>query len=493
MSAVRKSILFSALDKYVAQVLLLATTAVMARILSPAETGLYVLASSVLLLADNLRTFGVGVYIVQVPDLRQTTLRSAFTVTLLLSLAMVAAINLGAGAIAEFFGEAEVAHCLRLASLGLLVVPFATPIVALLQREFGFRALALLNIAAATTNSAVTIALGAAGFGPVCYVWGFLAASVVLALLAVAMRPEVGIFRPCLAEARQMVSFGVVTSSSMLVNMAYELLPRFALGRLLSLEAVGLYSRAVTLCQLPDRVIGSALQPVLLPAFAAQARNGGDLASSYLRGHMMMSAVQWPVLVMLALLADPAVRLLLGPQWTEAAPLVRTIALATMTLAPAFMTFPVLVAAGRVRDSLWSSLISLPPSILTVIWASTISLEAVAASMFVVAPLQMAVALAFVRRAIGLTCRELLAASGDSIALALGTALIPFAVLATTEDGLSLDLLQTSLAVIGGAAGWVLTVTALRHPIGHDLLAAWRMVSASGRFGRPDASPRGAE
>lgn len=470
MATVRKSILLSAADKYVSQILLVVTTMVMARLLTPAETGLYVLANSVILLADNFRTFGVGVYIVQAPELRPQTLRSAFTVTMLLSLAMMAAILLAADAFAAFYQTAELGHLLRLAALGFLVIPFASPIVALLQRELDFRRLALLNVTVAVTNAAVTIACGLAGLGAASHVWGFLASGVVLSALAFAFRPDVSLFVPCFKDARRMVSFGIVSSSVTVVNMAYEMLPRLVLGKLLSFQAVGLYARAMTVCQLPDRLVVSALQPVVLPALAARAREGRDLKRSYLGAHAMMSAVQWPMLIMLALLADPVVRVMLGPQWTEAAPLVRMISLASMALAPAFLTFPVLVATGRIRDTLWSSLVSLPPSILLVVAAGTISLEAVAASMFVLAPFQMAVAFAFVRRAIGVGWGEMAAASRDSAILAGATALLPICVIAAA-GGFALGWGQSAAAVLGGALGWGVALRAVRHPLLAEIAA----------------------
>ena len=173
---------------------------------------------------------------------------------------------------------------------------------------------------------------------------------------------------------------------------------------------------------------------------AAQIRAGGDLKASYLRGLTLMSAIQWPTLIMLALLADPVVRILLGQQWSETAPLVRMIALATMALAPAFLTFPVLVAAGRIRDTLLASLISLPPSILIVIGAATLGLWQVAASMFLVAPLQIFVALLFVRRAIDMTWREFFAALRKSALMTIGTMAVPGLVLGMSPNGFTLSL-----------------------------------------------------
>ncbi|RAH98336.1 polysaccharide biosynthesis protein [Acuticoccus sediminis] len=479
MSLIRRGILASAADKYLSQAIAVATLAVMSRILTPREIGLYMLANTVILLSENLRMFGVGIFIVQEPRLERTTLRSAFTIYLILSLGVALCINLGAGLISAFFHESELAPLLSLASIAFLIAPFGNPILALLQRDLSFARLAVLNIAMAVVNAAVTIGLGWAGFGPVSYVWGFIAATATLTLGAVLCRPELWIFRPTLSDARRILSFGIISSTVTVLNMAYDLLPRLALGRILGIDAVGVYARSVTICQIPERVIVSALQPVVLPAMAAEVRAGGDLKASYLRGHALMSSIQWPTLVMLALLADPVVRILLGSQWGEAVPLVRLIAVATMALAPAFMTFPVLVSVGRIRSTLWATLISLPPSAAIVIFASTIGLQAVAASLLVIAPLQMLVALAFVRQALGLTMRELAAASRKSAVLTFGTGALPALVILLSPDGFALGIVETAIAVAGGAAGWLAAVILTGHPIRAEVIAVYAMLDGA--------------
>ena len=205
-----------------------------------------------------------------------------------------------------------------------------------------------------------------------------------------------------------------------------------------------------------------------------------------------MSAVQWPALLLLALLADPVVRVLLGPQWGEAAPLVRLVALASMALAPAFMTFPVLVASGRVRDTFTSSLISLPPSVLIVVGAAWFGgLTTVAASLFVVAPLQMLVALFYVRRAIDLSWAELGAASRASACVTLGAAIVPAALVLLSPQGFALGLGASALAVAGAALGWLAALRLVRHPVEAEIVATARiLLAAAGRLRRPAAPQR---
>jgi O-antigen/teichoic acid export membrane protein len=490
MSQVRRSILFSAADKYLSQILLIVTTMVMARILTPAETGLYLTANAVIMLADNFRNFGVSVYIVQERDLSRVLVRSAFTVTLILSLAMGTTIYLGAGSVASFYASPELKTLLIVSAFGFLAIPFSSPIMALLQRDMAFKAIASINIAAASTGAVITITLGLKGWGPVSYVWGSVGTGFLMAVLAFVARPQLWIFHPSFAGTRRLLSFGVVSSLITVSNMAYELLPRLAFGKILGFDAVGLYSRAITVCQLPDRVVLSALQPVVLPAFAAHARAGGSLKESYLHGLGLMSAVQWPALIMLSLLANPVVHILLGPQWGAVPPLVRIMALANMALVPAMLTFPVLVSAGRIKDALWASLVSLPPSAAITIGAAFFSLNAVAASLFIVAPLQMFAAYHFIRRAIGLTGTEFLQTARNSSLFALGTALAPIVVVATSPSGFDLGLVQTLVAIAGGAAGWLAVLAIVDHPLKQEIAVFWHFLPQRAPLPHPAARTR---
>ncbi len=164
--------------------------------------------------------------------------------------------------------------------------------------------------------------------------------------------------------------------------------------------------------------------------------------------------------------------LLLGPQWGAVPPLVRLMALANLALAPAALTFPVLVSAGRLGDALRASLISLPPSAAIIIGAAFFSLETVAASLLLVAPFQMLVAFFFVRRAIGLTASEFALTLRANGLLALGCALVPALLVATSPTGFDLTWTRTLLALAGGGAGWTAALLAVNHPAKREIAAA---------------------
>jgi len=68
MTTLHRPLLFAALDKYVGLAINLATAAIVARLLTPDEIGVFVVGAAVVMLAESLREFGTGSYIVQRPE-----------------------------------------------------------------------------------------------------------------------------------------------------------------------------------------------------------------------------------------------------------------------------------------------------------------------------------------------------------------------------------------------------------------------------------------
>jgi O-antigen/teichoic acid export membrane protein len=216
---------------------------------------------------------------------------------------------------------------------------------------------------------------------------------------------------------------------------------------------------------MPERSILGALQPVVLPALSARARLGGDLKEPYLRGLSYMTAVQWPALIILSLLAYPIVHVLLGERWLATAPLVRIIALASLCLFPAFLSYPLLVSVGRVKDTLTSSLIALPPSAIVLTGAAFLGVQAVAASLFLTAPFQVYIALSFIRRHVSFTWGELAGAVRKGALVTLCTAVAPIAAIILAGFRFDLSIAAGAIAGVGAVLGWIVGLFLTGHPL----------------------------
>ncbi|MFH5925464.1 lipopolysaccharide biosynthesis protein [Roseomonas xinghualingensis] len=469
--------MFSFGEKYGSYALGLLATVILSRLLTPKEFGLFTVGYSVVMLIDILRDFGVGNYLVQEREASRQNVRSAFTLALILSLFCSAVLFAATPTIVAFYDEPGLARVIPLFAANFLLLPFSIPSLSLLRRDLAFDVLAGINLLAAAVNLLVVTTLAMLGHGYMSLAWAMLAGSITRTVMAFAWRPYFWAFQPSFAEWRKVASFGGYSTASGVINVLHDSLPQLILGRILGLGAVGLFSRATMLCQLPDRLVISALQPVILPALADHVRKGGELKQPYLLALTYMTALQWPILLCLALLADPIIWILFGEQWMSVAPLVRFIALGSLCLFPAFMTYPLLVSIGHIRDTVSMSLISLPPSMAIIFAASFLNLEAVAAAQFINAPLQVYVALSFIRRRISLGWGEIALAIRSSVVVALCAAAPPAAAVAMAGFRFDLSiqamLFSGTAAVIGWGAGLLIT----SHPLLGELRNGIRVVA----------------
>ncbi|MBB3710827.1 O-antigen/teichoic acid export membrane protein [Limimaricola variabilis] len=453
-----RSLLLSLVDKSLGTLMSVGMMVVVSRLLSPAEIGLFLVSSAAVILIETFRDFGVASSIIKEPSLTPDFLRSASTIVALLSLGLGLGLYLGAGAIAALYGAADLAPLLEVAALGFLFAPISSVRLALLRREMAFGRVAVIGLGANGVGTLTALGLAISGWGALSLAWGSVATACAAAILAQTFRPEPGLYRPTLAHWRRILPFGAWSCLVTILGLLTETLPRLIIGRILGFTAVGLLARAVSLTQLPDRLVLSAVQPVALPAFAELRRAKTELSKVYLGALSLVVILQWPALACLGILADPAVRLLLGDQWLAAIPLLQVVSLAGMALFPASLAFPILVAVEAIRDLAILNLIFVPLLAATIIMAAQFGLMALAWSLLPLNIVQGLALLAAVRRHLPFRWSELGWVIGRGLGIVGATILIPAAVMITW--GPTPDARMTAIAVFGAVIGWLIGVSA---------------------------------
>ena len=236
-----------------------------------------------------------------------------------------------------------------MASLGFLAGPISYQISALMSRSLAFGRIAFITAVTAAVNAGAGIGLALLGWGYMSLAWA--AAISALAAMGLYLRfwRDWSIFRPGLREWRSVIGFSVHDSAYGILSQIGEAVPYLIIGRALDAGSVGLCQRAVLLAFFPERVILAGVGAVALPAFSQQVRDGQAPKASYLKVLGLITAAQWPALVTLILLAEPIVRVLLGPQWQGVVPVLQILAGALLFSFPIALHYPTLVALGAIR------------------------------------------------------------------------------------------------------------------------------------------------
>lgn len=466
MSSVQHSIFFSAIERYGSFLLFLISTAVLSRLLTPSEFGVYAVVNAIILiLTASFQEFGGANYLIQKQELSQSNIRTAFTIVFGISALIGLVLYLAADVFVWMFKKQDLKLGIEVSALNLLLTPFIVVMAALLRREMAFNKLAVCNLASNLTGAIASILLAVLNFSFMAPIWGVLVGNLTLVVLLMFFSENVGFFRPLLSGYPDVLRFGLYSGGISLINVFYNLAPQLFLARILDFNAVGLFTRAGGITQVFDRLVGQVIGPVLMPAIFSQIKAGGNLKNIYLEGSGYLATIQWPFLTFVAIMAHPIILIWLGPTWVGIIPLVRLMCIANLALFAACLSYPTLVAVGSVRDSLISSLISLPPSLALIFVASFFGVEAVAASMLITLPFQAAVAIYFVRRHLKFKFSELTQAVSKAGLVTLitsgGTAICAVSV------ELNWLPIAVGLVLAGCVASicWVLGLILTAHPL----------------------------
>ena len=463
--SIRRSLAFSFLEKYANTAINLASTLVLARLLSPTEIGVFSVGAAVVGIMHALRDFGVTNYLIQEREVDREKLRTAFTVTLGLSWLFALVLLAGADWAAGFYREEGVRQIVWVMAANFVLIPFGSPILALMRRELQFARLAAIQVTSTAINAGTGIALAATGHGFMSLAWASLAGVAATSSLAFLSRPHAFLFKPGLHEWRSVLSFGAYASATALVGDIRQTAPSLILGRLLGFEAVGLYSRAIGLLAIFGKLIFDGMQPVLLPALSEKVRRGEDLREVYLRAMEYVTVLYWPFLVVLAAMADPIIRLLLGDQWLEVAPLVRILCGTAALGFSGFLTQPLLISLGRIRDTLTIQLIIVPVSVTMILIGSLHSLTMVAALSYVTSMTGLIATLVIVRRHVPFSMSALIRRVARSALVTLVTATVPLAALAWNSWSADVPIPALLLSAVAYTALWILALFIARHPL----------------------------
>ncbi len=462
-NSVRGALIISSSERYVIFIVNFMTLAIVSRLLTPKEVGLAVLGTAALSITEAIRDFGASSYLVQHRNVTPEIIRTAFTVTLLLTVVIFLTIVASAELIAAFYKDENLVPYLRIIGASFLASPYSGTIMALMRRDLEFGRLAIVNVVGQSVGAFVTISLAALGASYLSIAWGVLAMSATTAALAIFMRPDFGVLRPLIGDWRSVLHFGGISSATTLINQGYNMLPALVMGRVLPMASVGLFSRSQSICQLADKLVFGSIGPVALSAFSREVREGRSLKEAYLRGLSYLTAIYWPILCLLALLAHTVVEVVLGRQWLEAVPMVQVMAIASLFFFPAVLSYPILVAAGGVADTLRATLISLPPSACIIGFAATVSPFAVAASQLVTIPLQVIVVMWFIRGRLDFNWKEFFGAVRTSAIVTAASLATPGMIVVASGGGGQVGLPVAALAVVGAGAGWLAAVFATSH------------------------------
>ncbi|MCD6023293.1 MAG: flippase family protein [Fibrobacteria bacterium] len=439
----------------------------LARWLSPAEFGLAAVAVSAAGFLHGFCDLGLANALVQREAVPKEGWSSALWATL------VTGIVLGL-ALAAFSAPLEAA--LRLQGLAplLAAAAFALPgfgpasvLQAHLQRHLRFRRLAAAEILAAVVSLAVALAWAQRHRDAGALVAGLIALGAARLVALGAFSTLELSWRLNLRDLSSLSSFGGYQMGTRALDFAVGNLDRLLVARLLGVTATGFYTMASQIALRPTALIGPFVGRTLLPLLARLQGERTRMAAAYLRSLSVLGFLSALVYGLLFGLAEPLVKLALGPGWEPAIPTLRILSLLGFLTVLGNAIGNLTLAMGRAGFVFWMNAAVLTARLGGVVLGARYGLTGVAAAMSLLMALSLPIDLILPRRWLGIPVRETAWAGGWAALPAALTAggLAALSAAVSLAPWLEVLLLGVSGTLFFGAAAWTLHRRRLRETL----------------------------
>jgi O-antigen/teichoic acid export membrane protein len=326
--SIRTAVLFSSMTKFSVMLIGLASTMVVARLLSPEEIGTYAVASAIVVLVSEFRILGAAAYLIRESDLTEQKVRSALGLTIIMSWGLGLLVCLSASSVAAFYELPPIKPIFWILSISFFIAPFLSIADALLSRALSFNLRFRMQILGSVVAFIVVIVLITNGASYYSLAWGQTSATIAQFLfVAILLRPKKMSYRPLFSGLKPVFSLGIYSSIVNIIRRSTVVAPDLVIGKVGTTLEVSIFSRGLGFIHFVSDSLMASVNPVVLPYLSNTRREGGNVRAAYQRASVLLGGILWPVLIVASLCSLPAIRLFFGDQWDAAAPLAAWLAI----------------------------------------------------------------------------------------------------------------------------------------------------------------------
>lgn len=478
--------------RVVLEIIAFGSALLLARLIPPAEFGRAVIALMVVTIGPMMLGVFFGTLVVQRRDLRAAHVEAAAWLANVGALVAAALVALASVLLAGQIFDDATAELLLLGVPALLIGGLAVVPQSTLQRRLDFRRLGIIDVIAALTGTAVTVALALFGLDAEAIVLGTVTGAAIGTILVMfAARIPRPRWHP--PEMREIVRLGFPAGAGVLANLTFRNIDYAIVGARLGPAALGIYWRAFQLGAEYQRKISIVMVRVAFPIYA---RSEGLEQMRKVRRRIVRAhaTVIFPLLALLVVGAPEMVPLLFGSAWEAAVVPTQILSVAGMAAAVTAGMGSVPLALGKTGRLMTLGWINVSAYALVVFLVAPLGLTILS---IVVAALSIVVLLVnhyvMLTRAAGIPLKSILDDIGAPLVACLALLMVGFPVrLLLVAAGAPPVAVVVPLAVTGLAA-YALALRAVSPDTWSDLKLLGRRVVERRRVTAAPASTAPAE
>jgi O-antigen/teichoic acid export membrane protein len=304
-----------------------AKTAILARILVPAQFGIFGIAGLALTLLETLTQTGINIFLVQEEDDVDSYIDTAWVVSITRGILIALTIIILTPFIASFFRVPEARNILFLTSLVPFLRGFINPSIVKFQKDLEFDKEFRFKLPIYVTESVVAIVLALLTHDASSFIWGMIAGVIIEILLSFIVVRPVPKFSFEAIKIKRVVSQGKWVTAFGAFDYLFQNLDDFTVGRFLGKSSLGVYQVAYKISSLPITEVADVFSRVTFPVFRKISNDKERLKKAFIKTTLGISALVIPFGAVIFLFSEQIVLILLGNNWVAAIPVLKVLSL----------------------------------------------------------------------------------------------------------------------------------------------------------------------
>ena len=344
------------------QVIRFGSTLVLTRLLAPEVFGMMALVQLWMTGMEMLSDVGLRANVIRSkrgsdPEFLDT----AWSIQILRGALLFVGGLLMAAPVAAFYGEPILAQLLPVTAASALLLGVRSTRIHTLSREMHVGKVVAIQIAARVSAIIVSVSLAWWFRSVWALVCGAVSAAFVECVIShLLLSGHRNRLRWERTAAKEIIHFGKWIFLSTVVTFLATRLDLIILGKLLSLEVLGVYNIALMFAMLPQEICGRLSDAVFIPALAEAYRQGMDrLRSAYRKAQRVLIPLALLIVASITLLAPPGIALLFPEKYVNAGQMVQFLMLTVWFFFLQRFANRVLLAIGDSRAVAFGNIVKL--------------------------------------------------------------------------------------------------------------------------------------
>lgn len=293
---------------------------ILARLLLPEDYGLIALVTIFISLSRVFVQSSFNTALIQKKDANEVDFSSVFYLSLFIAVLLYVILFFTAPLISMFYDKPQLIQVFRVLSITLFFGAVNSIQNAVIARKMQFKKLFFSSLGAIIISGTIGIVTAYQGFG----VWALVIQQLVNGFMVTAILWFTVKWRPKLIFSFQRVkglfSYGWKLLVSTLIDNLYMSLRSLIIGKIYTPDMLGYFNRGKQFPQLLVSNINGSIQSVMLPTLAAEQDNRKRVKEMVRRSIVTSSFILFPMMIGLAVVAEPLVKILLTDKWLPCVP-----------------------------------------------------------------------------------------------------------------------------------------------------------------------------